>query len=333
MAETLVDLGFTVDAIHWTNSAFVPRQTYDLVIDVRLQLERFAAILGSKPLKILHAETGHWRFYNAAQERRRQELAERRGIQLSPYKTLEPNRAAESADAITILGNEATQATYAAARKPLFPVPISQPFLYPFPAGRDLAAARRRFVWFGSGGLLHKGLDRALEVFADLPELELTVLGPIDREPEFERAFWRELRRTPNIHTRGWIDVAGEGFLEIARTHAALVYPSCSEGQNGGTITCMHAGLVPIVSRESGVDVTPETGVVLERSTLDEIRERVLELSRRGVPELAATSRRAWDWVRREHTREAFAARYRGALGEILERFRPELAARVRSRG
>ena len=31
--------------------------------------------------------------------------------------------------------------------------------------------------------------------------------GPIDREPEFERAFARELYRTPNIHTHGWIDV------------------------------------------------------------------------------------------------------------------------------
>jgi glycosyltransferase involved in cell wall biosynthesis len=300
---------------------------------VRLQLERLAPIVGGSCLKILHAETGHWRFYNAAQERRRRELAERRGIQLAPYKAIEPNRAVESADAVTILGNEATQATYAFAGKPLFPVPISQPFLYPFPLERDLATARKRFVWFGSGGLLHKGLDRVLEVFADLPELELTVLGPIDREPEFERAFARELYRTPNIRTHGWIDVASRDFLEIARTHVALVYPSCSEGQNGGTVTCMHAGLIPIVSRESGVDVTSQTGVVLATSTSDEIRDRVLEISRRPPQELLATSRAAWEWVRRNHTRARFSARYREALLEIFDRFRPELAARCRSRG
>jgi len=333
MARTLVDLGFAVDAIHWTNSSFVPRERYDLVIDVRLQLERLAPIVGASALKILHAETGHWRFYNAAQERRRRELAERRGIQLAPYKAIEPNRAVESADAVTILGNEATQSTYAFAGKPLFPVPISQPFLYPFPVERDLATARRRFVWFGSGGLLHKGLDRVLEVFAELPELELTVLGPIDREPEFERAFARELYRTPNIRSHGWIDVASRAFLEIARTHVALVYPSCSEGQNGGTVTCMHAGLIPVASRESGVDVTPLTGVVLATSTPDEIRDRVLELSRRSPQELAATSRAAWDWVRRTHTRARFSTTYRDALLEILDRFRPELASRIGSRG
>jgi glycosyltransferase involved in cell wall biosynthesis len=332
MARALVGFGFVVDAIHWTNSDFVPRERYDLVVDVRLQLERLAPIVGARTLKVLHAETAHHRAYNAAQERRRRELAERRGIQLAPYKALEPNRAVESADAVTILGNATTQATYAFAGKPLYPVPISQPRLYPFPEDKDWASARRRFVWFGSGGLLHKGLDRVLEAFVELPDLELTVLGPVDREPEFERAFRRELRRTPNVRTHGWIDVASRAFAEVARTRGALVYPSCSEGQNGGTVTCMHAGLVPIVSRESGVDVTPATGIVLERSSIDEIRERVLEVSRRSPGELAATGRRAWDWARRHHTRERFAARYREAMLEILDRFRPELAAAARNR-
>lgn len=333
MVRTLARLGFTVDAIHWTNSTFFPRERYDLCVDVRLQLERLAPYLPAHALKLLHAETGHWKFYNAAQAKRREELASRRGIQLSPYKSLEPNRAIETADGGTILGNAVTLSTYAFAGKPLLPVPISQPFLYPLPEGKDFAAARRRFVWFGSGGLLHKGLDRVLEAFVDLPELELTVLGPIEREPEFERAFARELYRTPNIRTLGWIDVESARFLEIARTHAALVYPSCSEGQNGGTVTCMHAGLVPIVSRESGVDVTPETGILLERSSIDEIRARVVELSRRSPAELEATSLRAWRWVRAHHTRDRFAAAYREALLELIHRLRPELRRALAAAG
>ena len=328
--ETLLELGFAVDAIHWTNSAFVPRASYDLVIDVRLQLERLAPLLPDRALAILHAETAHWRFYNAAQERRRRELAERRGFSLSPYKALEPNRAIESADAATILGNAATRATYAFAGKPLHPVPISQPFLYPFPEGKDYAEARRRFFWFGSGGLLHKGLDRVLELFAGLPDLELTVLGPIDREPEFQRAFRRELYGTPNIRTRGWIDVASAEFREIARTHAALVYPSCSEGQNGGTVTCMHAGIVPIVSRESGVDVTAETGTVLENSSIEEMRARVLEIARTSPEALQAKSRRAWGWVREHHTRERFTTGQRAALLEIVRTLRPALHRSLR---
>jgi glycosyltransferase involved in cell wall biosynthesis len=325
MVRTLSELGFTVDTIHWTNTSFVPRESYDVFVDVRLQLERLAPFLPPRTLKLLHAETGHWRFYNAAQARRREALAERRGIHLAPYKTLEENRAIETAEGGTILGNEATISTYAFAGKPLLPVPISQPFLYPFPQSKDYESARRRFVWFGSGGLLHKGLDRVLEVFAELPDFALTVLGPIEREPEFERAFARELYRTPNIRTLGWIDVGSPRFLEVAREHVALVYPSCSEGQNGGTVTCMHAGLIPIVSRESGVDVTPMTGVVLERSTLDEIRARVLEIAARSPAALEATALKSWQWVRAHHTRERFAAAYRDAVLQLVARLRPEL--------
>jgi len=331
IGRTLAELGFAVDVIHWTNLSFRPAAPYDLLIDVRINLERLAPLVGDACLKLMHIETGHHRFYNAAQEQRRRELELRRGIRLAPYKTIAPNRAIESADAATILGNAATQATYAFAGKPLWPVPISQPFLYPFPAGKDYAAARRRFVWFGSGGLLHKGLDRVLEVFAALPDLALTVLGPVEREPEFERAFARQLYATPNIRTLGWIDVAGADFATVAREHLALVYPSCSEGQNGGAVTCMHAGLLPVLSRESGLDLAPERGVELATCSLEEIRSVVLALAAGSPVELEAMCRRGWEWVRAHHTRERFAAAYRDALREILARFRPALAARLRS--
>lgn len=332
IGRLLVEAGFELDVIHWTNRTFRPERRYDLFVDVRLNLERLGPALGPDCLKLMHIETAHCDFYNPAQRRRLEELEARRGLRLAPYKMLEPNRAIEHADAATILGNRATQATYAHAGKPLFPVPISQPFLYPLPEDKEFATARRRFVWFGSGGLLHKGLDRVLEVFAGLPDLELTVLGPIDREPEFERAFAEELYRTPNIRTHGWIDVSSPEFLAIARRHLALVYPSCSEGQNGGAITCMHAGLIPVLSRESGVDLEPSYGIELETSSIEEIRARVRELAARPPGELATLSRNAWTWVRAHHTRERFSAGYRAALREILARFRPELSRRVNER-
>lgn len=333
IGRLLVAAGFELDVIHWTNRSFLPGRPYDLFIDVRLNLERLGPLLGPDCLKLMHIETAHCDFYNPAQRRRLAELAERRGFRLAPYKLLEPNGAIEHAHAATILGNRATQATYAHAGKPLWPVPISQPFLYPFPPAKDYLEARRRFLWFGSGGLLHKGLDRVLEVFAALPDLELTVLGPIDREPEFERAFARELYRTPNIHTHGWIDVASPEFLAIAHRHLALVYPSCSEGQNGGAVTCMHAGLIPLLSRESGIDLDAEYGVELVSSSLEEIRGRVLELAARPPADLEAMSRSAWEWVRAHHTREQFSRVYRSSVLEILERFRPALARSVRERG
>jgi glycosyltransferase involved in cell wall biosynthesis len=329
MARTLAALGFEVDVLHWTNRTFEPRERYDLFVDVRLNLERLGPRLGPECLKVMHAETGHASFYNPAQAARLAALEARRGIRLAPFKTLAANRAIESADCATILGNERTQATYRFAGKPLYPVPISQPVLYPFPGDKDFEGARRRFLWFGSGGLVHKGLDLVLDAFAGLPDLHLTVCGPVERERAFEAAYARELYATSNIQTHGWIDVAAPEFLELARRTLALVYPSCSEGQNGGTVTCLHAGLLAVVTAEVGVDVDAGYGVVLAEPSVEAIRAAAVGLSRRAPAELAAMARRAWDFARARHTRARFAAEYRRALVEILERFRPELARRL----
>jgi glycosyltransferase involved in cell wall biosynthesis len=329
MARTLCALGFEVDAIHWTNRTFVPRERYDLLVDVRLNLERLGPALGPECLKVMHAETAHASFYNPAQLARLAALEARRGIRLAPFKMLEPNRAIESADCATLVGNERTQSTYRFAGKPLWPVPISQPVLYPFPEGKDFAAARSRFLWFGSGGMVHKGLDLVLDAFAGLPDLHLTVCGPVERERAFESAYARELYATPNIHAHGWIDVAGPEFADLARRTLALVYPSCSEGQNGGTVTCLHAGLLAVVTPEVGVDVDSSFGLLLAEPSVDAIRAAAVELSRRDPDGLAAMARRAWQFARERHTRERFAAEYRRAMVEILHRFRPGLAGQL----
>ena len=329
MGEVLAGLGFEVEVLHWTNRTFLPSGPCDLLVDVRLNLERLAPLVPPGCVKVMHIETGHPSFYNPAQRARLAALAARRGIELAPFKLLAENRAIEHADAATILGNEATQATYRFAGRPLYPVPISQPLLYPFPEGKDFAAARRRFLWFGSGGMVHKGLDLVLDAFAGLPDLHLTVCGPVERERAFESAYARELYATPNIHAHGWIDVAGPEFPDLARRTLALVYPSCSEGQNGGTVTCLHAGLLAVVTPEVGVDVDPSFGLLLAEPTVEAIRAAAVELSRRDPDGLAAMARRAWEFARERHTRERFAAGYRRAMVEILERFRPALARRL----
>ena len=71
--------------------------------------------------------------------------------------------------------------------------------------------------------MVHKGLDLVLEAFAATPELQLTVCGPVDRERNFNDFYRRELYRTPNIRTVGWIDVAGREFRPNRRTRASAL--------------------------------------------------------------------------------------------------------------
>lgn len=318
IARTWAALGYDVDCVSWTNAAFEPAQDYDVVIDVRTNLERWAPRLPGA-LKVLHADTAHYSFHNPAQERRYHDLARRRGAALLDHKRLPENRAAEVADAVVVLGNRFTRSTYAFAGKPVLHVPVSVPFTYAADEGKDFAAVRRRFLWFGSGGLVHKGLDLTLEAFAGLPDHELLICGPIRRERDFERAYFRELYETPNIRTLGWVDVAPASFLALARTCLGLVYPSCSEGGGSSVYTCMHAGLVPLVNFEVSVDVDPSFGLLLEQVTPEAIRAAVRELSGRSPAALATMAAAAREQARRVSSKEIFAAAYRRAAQALAD--------------
>lgn len=316
MVETFREAGFRVDAIAWKNERFLPARSYDVAVDVRLLLERWVPHLPAGTIKVLHAETAHPSFHNPAQRRRLAELAARRGCEIRPQKLIEDHRAAEVADVLTVLGNGFTQNTYAFAGKPQVRIPISVPFTYSWPEGKDFAAVRRRFLWFGSGGLVHKGLDLVLEAFAGLPDFHLTVCGPVRRERDFERAYFRELYETPNIHTRGWIDVGSPAFEQLARNTLGLVYPSCSEGGGGSAITCMHAGLIPVVTRETSIDAVG--GVVLEGASVEQIRDAVVALADESPQQLEQRTRTAWSFARAHHTKETFRAAYRDFVQRLV---------------
>ena len=255
IAKTFLDLGYQVDVTGENNDRFVPAKHYSFFVGNRINFDRIADSLNKDCVKILHIDTAHWLFHNTSEHQRLLALQERRGFTLPTRRSMKPNLAIEHADYATILGNEFTISTYRYANKPLYRLPISAAALYPWPEDKDFEQTRKHFLWFGSTGFVHKGLDLVLEAFADMADYDLTICGPIDNEKDFESAYYTELYKTPNIHTVGWIDISSSRFLEITRNCIGVVYPSCSEGQCGGVVTCMHAGLIPIISYESGVDV------------------------------------------------------------------------------
>ena len=317
IARTFVDLGYAVDVISWRNTDFTPQKDYAFFVDVRHNLERIGPLLNPGCVKIFHSDTAHMLFHNAAESRRLLELQQRRGVTLRPRRFEMPNLAIEHADHAIIKGNDFTLSTYRYAGKPLHPIWGTPVAHYPWQDDKDFDACRRNFLFLSSGGMVHKGLDLVLEAFAAMPAYHLTVCGPVDREKSFEEAFRRELYQTPNIHTHGWVDVDGPEFMEIARRCVGLVYPSCSEGQSGGVITCLHAGLIPIISVESGVDVRDDFGVLLKTCSLGEIRAAVERVAALPAETLRAMARTSWEVARAGYTRELFAANFRAAISSI----------------
>ena len=151
-----------------------------------------------------------------------------------------------------------------------------------------------------------------------MPEYNLTVFGPVEVEDDFMGEYKNELYQTHNIKTVGWIDVQSTLFFDHVRNNIGLIYPSCSEGQAGSVATCMHAGLVPIISQESGFN-TKEFGITLEENTIKEIQTSIRSLSNSSNERIRKLSEATYHYSNSIHTRENFAKTYMIAVSKILE--------------
>ena len=328
IAETFLKLNYCVDVIDYRNAAFVPEKNYDFFVSARTNFRRVADRLNADCIKIAHLDTAHFLFNNAAAFRRLLDLQRRRNASVSSLKQIEKNWAPESCDYISVLGNEFTLDTYRYAGKQMFPLPVPTLITHPSPQDRDFSSIRKNYLWLGSAGLVHKGLDLVLEAFTQMPEYRLTVCGPLDApsEKEFKRIYHKELYETENIQCVGWTDVGSPEFADIAKTCVALIYPSCSEGQSGGVVTCMHAGMIPVISYESGVDVE-DFGLILDDCSVDNIQRAVQQLSALPASELASRALATWQYAQTNHSQDEYMRRFE-AMIQTIERTERERATR-----
>jgi glycosyltransferase involved in cell wall biosynthesis len=318
IGQTFLDLGYEVDVINW-DEADIPRgRNYSVCIDIHRNLERFSPKLDSSCIKILHITGAHWLYQNEAEYRRCLELQIRRGVTVTPRRQALPSFGIETADYATLLGNDFTESTFAYAGKKIFRIPVSSTTTFSSPVGKNFDHCRNRFLWLGGSGAVHKGLDRVLEAVASTPEIELSICGPVREETDFANAYSHELDHTSNIRTLGWTDIAGPQFAALVQDTVGLIYPTCSEGQAGSVITALHAGLIPLVSRQAGVTVG-EFGFTLETCSVPEIRQWLLRVCALPRHELAQRALSAWEYARANHTKQAFETKYREAITQILK--------------
>ena len=233
-----------------------------------------------------------------------------------PRRQSAPSNSAALANEIVVLGNEYTMKSFSFSKKPIIRIPISSAYECAWPEERNFLQAKKKFLWVGSYGMVHKGLDLVLEAFSKMPELSLTVCGRPEKEPDFFRFYKKELLHTPNIDFRGWIDMGSHAFLEIAKTHAGVIYPSCSEGGAGSVIHCMHAGMVPICTYESSVDLE-DFGTLVKYASVEAVMEAAQSFAALTDSDVEERAKASYEHVRMFHTRDCFEKNYH-AFGKKL---------------
>lgn len=316
MAQAFLDLGFRVEVCDYDDESYRPPQDCKVAVDIHGNLERWELPEGCR--RILHATGPHWLFSNHAELSRMLSIQNRHGVALKPQRHVKPSRGVEVADEVVVLGNEFTRGAFLFGGKPVTRVPISSAYEFAWPEGRDFEKAKKKFLWVGSYGMVHKGLDLALDAFAGMPELELTVCGRPEKEADFFRLYQRHLKQTPNIKLHGWLDMASADFLEIARTHAAVIYPSSAEGGAGSVIHCMHAGMLPICTTEASIDLG-DFGIHVETASVESVQKACRAVAGMSAGAVEHRAREAYEHVRREHTRDKFQENYRKFAAKITD--------------
>ena len=140
--------GFNVDIIDWDNKVFTPKKDYSFFIDIHSNMERLAPDLPSDCVNILHITGSHWLFQNLAEYARLYALYQRRGVALSPRRTVQPSRGIEFADCATIIGNNFVVDTFRKTQTPFYQLPVTTIVKFPW-IERDYPCINKNYIWLG----------------------------------------------------------------------------------------------------------------------------------------------------------------------------------------
>ncbi len=312
IGHLLAEFGYIVDGVRWDDETFLPRQEYDVVFDIYVNLVRWLPYLKPATIKLLHCTGSDPYYQNIAELRRIEALTRRRAGLYTPKRLLAyPDRsryAMHLADACSLLGNEYTLNTYPVEyhAKVRLITPSASKLDTTIKPSDGLVPPEREFLWFFGSGAVHKGLDLVLEVFARHPEWVLNVVGPAGDEPDFVAFYRHELYELPNIHYHGQLTPSGEAFRAITSRSFCFVAPSCSESVSSAVVTCLCVGLFPIVSRDTGVTLPDSCGIYLETSSIDEIEQAAKQVISLPDQELTRQIARVQEFAAQTFSRERF---------------------------
>ena len=326
LANVLDELGFAVDVIDYDHTKVaIAYESYDLLIGFGNVLEKaFKHISLAKTKTIYYGTGNHYFFVNAASLERIREMYERSGHVMwrsARYSEYTWSFQTTLVDGMIVLGNEFTADTFRKyyRRGMVFPIPASfHKTVVPKLEEKDFEQAKTHFLWFGSNGALHKGLDLLLDIFKDQTTWTLHVCGANPWEKEFFEYYQEALANSPAIVHHGFVDIHSSAFSEILHRCACVIFPSASEGGCASVVTAMgNGGLIPIVSKSCGLDVE-ELGWIFDRLDIESIRiciEKVVSLPEAQLRERAE---RTYSSVNEHHALDGYKKRVEAALREIL---------------
>lgn len=323
-AKILDELGFNVDIIDFRNSRKIDITKYDLICGFGEVFQQvFESVHHKKIWTITYATGMNTCYSNAVSLLRVKDVYNKKGVWLgksSRYVEKGWTHSVTLVDGIIALGNEVCADTYKRYYDgPVYSLPA--PF-YEVLNGYDIinrreVTSKKHYLWFGSSGLIHKGLDLCLDYFSKNQDLFLHVCGPIENERDFVEVYKRELFSSPNIILHGFVDITSKKFEEILSLCSFVIFPSCSEGGSPSVITAVgNGGLIPIITKETTIRTGFE--IWIEGFNYESIEKAVRQSQSLTFEEIRSLQLSNLSYVKNNHNQEVYYKRLKEYIQRIL---------------
>lgn len=320
IARQLSVYGYNVDAAQFNSTKLLLTKKYDLIIDiVPTKFPEIKRHMNKGCKTIAYFTTSNPSFQNSAEKARIDALEKRRGVILESQRQDKTYTSEiENYDAYFMIGNSYNWKTYTDEfnlKEPFYIKNTGHKQEYRF----DKSKKKTNFIYFGSRGQVHKGLDLLLEVFSEpgFP-CDLYVCGAFKNEIDFAQEYHHELYECPNIHPIGFLDMEGAQFKEIVDKCVYSIMPSCSEGVAGSVLTTMSEGLINICSRECGLE--DDEVIHLKDCSIETIRATVLEYAQKDDEWVKSKSKNSYDIIQERYSKKNFVESLSVALDGVLNK-------------
>lgn len=318
IARVIGAQGYNVDIVSFDSPFIKYRNKYDLLLDIVPGTNDVSQkFLNDNCIKIAYLTGMNPSVACKNEDGRLLALKKRRGVQLSRERVANVlTKDVEKYNAFFYIGNLYNLASYKEFNLP--PVYFMRNNGYTFDTLDLSNKDRKSFVYFASYGQVHKGLDLLLDVFAqnDFP-CELYICGCVLAEKEFCNCYNQELFSTNNIHTIGFVDVGGDKFWEIMKKSTYVLMPSCSEGIAGSVLTCMSAGIIPIVSKECGFE--DDEVINLPDCELTTIHDHIIEYSMKSNEWIEEKAQQVKQIADTKYSKENFTKIFERSLKSVID--------------
>ncbi|WDF47285.1 hypothetical protein PQ459_02095 [Chryseobacterium sp. KACC 21268] len=321
-AEIFRDLAYNVDVIDLNDSMKLDYSAYDVIYGMGNMYEESFQSSEQEKFKKIYYGTGNSPFfyYKEAGKKLHQFYKNKKKLLPESVRLIgsRSTLALTNSDVIICLGNDFCKQTYI-ENVPYLPTYNLNAFYFDViqdKISRDVSTARNHFLWFGSGGLISKGLSDCIDFFSKNPDMTLHICGA---SKVYEKRFWEMyspiVEQCDNIIDHGFAPLKSEKFATIVSQCLFAIFPSVSEGGSPALLNLMaNGGIIPIATEACSVDVD-KFGFILEDSSVESIAKTIGKLQSVSDQNLDILSTETQKYVRENYTLDI----YRKNLFEIIK--------------